>query len=175
MSVVSLMIPNLLTICRLISGPLFLLFGRVPASPVPLLALTLAALTDLVDGRLARALGSTSALGAVLDTTSDKIFALSLALKLAQARVMPWWMFYTLVVQYMLLALEGSIFVRKFGLVPTPDSAAHLSALLAALTVLTGLVSTVHTHPRWLGVLTIIANCVHLASALRRVLAPTAQ
>ena len=85
-------VPNLLTIARLLLAPFVcraLLNGRHTA------ALTLfvcAALTDGLDGFLARRFGQTSSVGAWLDPIADKILLSGVYLALAGAGSVPWWL-----------------------------------------------------------------------------------
>jgi CDP-diacylglycerol--glycerol-3-phosphate 3-phosphatidyltransferase len=78
--------PNLLTASRIAAAPL--LAWAVLTAQSRLLAAGLvlaAALTDLLDGAIARSTGRVSELGAVLDPVADKIFILTaLALLLAE-------------------------------------------------------------------------------------------
>lgn len=69
-------VPNILTVGRLIAAPLvgvaFLYFTRPIADWFALVLFAAAAATDWIDGRLARAWGQESALGAMLDPIADK-------------------------------------------------------------------------------------------------------
>lgn len=69
-------IPNILTVIRLIAAPmvavLFLYFNRPLADWFALILFMAAALTDFVDGYLARAWKQESKLGAMLDPIADK-------------------------------------------------------------------------------------------------------
>ncbi|MBP7983592.1 MAG: CDP-alcohol phosphatidyltransferase family protein, partial [Chromatiaceae bacterium] len=69
-------IPNILTLLRIFLIPVFVGFFYLPFTWARLacaLVFGLAALTDLVDGYLARRWGQTSALGAFLDPVADKL------------------------------------------------------------------------------------------------------
>jgi cardiolipin synthase len=167
-------IPTLLTILRLISGPIFLFCGTVPPSRGQFLLLVGAALTDLIDGRLARYFGTASALGGALDTTADKIFVLSLLIKLSAAGVLPRWLLWLTALQYLGIALEGSAYVLKFSEVPYPDFAAKISAAFATLTVLVGLVPETQQFAVALGFSMVIANFAHIVTAFLRVMQDTA-
>lgn len=68
-----LSLPNILSLSRL---PLAAAFLLVAATPVRLLLLAAASITDLLDGWLARR-GRTTALGALLDPVGDKTFVLA--------------------------------------------------------------------------------------------------
>jgi phosphatidylglycerophosphate synthase len=167
---VGIIVPNALSSLRLIVGPLFLLWGQVPASTEWFALLVVAAATDLMDGRLARRWGSSTAVGAVLDTTADKVFTLSLMLKLALVDVLPMALFGLLLAQYLLLLIAGSAYAKKFGKVPVPETTAHAAALIAGITVLFGVLSSSVIPVLILSVLLVLANALHLTVAIRRVL-----
>ncbi|MDP1897746.1 MAG: CDP-alcohol phosphatidyltransferase family protein, partial [Sulfurimicrobium sp.] len=74
-------IPNLLTLLRILLIPVFVAVFYLPASWIEPHAVNfyaasifiVAALTDWLDGYLARALNQTSAFGAFLDPVADKL------------------------------------------------------------------------------------------------------
>ena len=82
-------IPNQLTLLRIILVPVFVLVFYLPVGWNNYLACTifiLAALTDMLDGYLARKLNQTSSLGAFLDPVADKLMvAVALVLIVQQA------------------------------------------------------------------------------------------
>ncbi|CAN5684669.1 CDP-diacylglycerol--glycerol-3-phosphate 3-phosphatidyltransferase [soil metagenome] len=69
-------IPNILTVMRLLAAPgvalAFALFERPVADWLAISLFVIAALTDYVDGRLARAWGQETAFGRMLDPIADK-------------------------------------------------------------------------------------------------------
>ncbi|MCA8929556.1 MAG: CDP-alcohol phosphatidyltransferase family protein [Alphaproteobacteria bacterium] len=74
-------IPNLLTALRVAAAfvPLAVLASaQATAAGVALLVLAIAAATDFLDGKLARAWGVTSRVGQVLDSVADKLILASL-------------------------------------------------------------------------------------------------
>lgn len=76
MSAVSFPIANVLTLARILMIPLVVLLFYLPGAWAKVATATvfiLAALTDSLDGYLARRLGQTSALGAFLDPVADKL------------------------------------------------------------------------------------------------------
>lgn len=88
-------LPTWLTIARLAAAPLlvvpFLLLERPAAYWTALALFAAAALTDFLDGWLARRLGQESRLGAVLDPIADKaMVATALALLLWVSPLAPW-------------------------------------------------------------------------------------
>ncbi len=69
-------IPNMLTLMRIGLIPLLIAvyFSSIPyAMPIAAIIFTVAGLTDLLDGYLARKLNQTSAFGAFLDPVADKL------------------------------------------------------------------------------------------------------
>jgi CDP-diacylglycerol--glycerol-3-phosphate 3-phosphatidyltransferase/cardiolipin synthase len=76
MSRVSFPIANVLTLARIVMIPLVIVlffYGKPGGKPAAALVFILAALTDSLDGYLARRLAQTSALGAFLDPVADKL------------------------------------------------------------------------------------------------------
>ncbi|HUJ20140.1 MAG TPA: CDP-alcohol phosphatidyltransferase family protein [Bryobacteraceae bacterium] len=85
-------IPNLLTIARLGLAPLIFWAITSGRHPLALILFACAALTDGLDGMLARRFGQTTALGAYLDPIADKILLSGVYLSLALAGSVPWWL-----------------------------------------------------------------------------------
>ncbi|QEK38668.1 CDP-alcohol phosphatidyltransferase family protein [Candidatus Cytomitobacter primus] len=81
------LIPNLITVSRLVLGVLFFMLYPKHASPLILLG----ALSDVLDGFIARAFHMTSKLGEILDPIVDKIFWILVILKLYLNDIIPAW------------------------------------------------------------------------------------
>lgn len=77
-------IPNLLTYLRVLAVPVALYFMTVGARPL-LLLFVAAAVTDFLDGFLARQWNATSALGTMLDPIADKLLVTLMLLYLMVA------------------------------------------------------------------------------------------
>jgi len=110
---------NLFTLLRLILVPFIL---RDIIAGLHFRALTLffiAALTDVIDGALARSASGTTQAGAYLDPIADKCLMSGVFLALAAAGIVPWW-FVALVfgrdllILIGVLAVMGLTKVRKF-------------------------------------------------------------
>lgn len=69
-------IPNALTISRIILTPIIIVTGILGYTKALIILATIAALTDLLDGKLARKWNVVSEIGAKLDTLADKLFAI---------------------------------------------------------------------------------------------------
>jgi CDP-diacylglycerol--glycerol-3-phosphate 3-phosphatidyltransferase len=75
-------IPNILTISRLIVTPLIIYLGIQGDIKLIIIIAIFIALTDFLDGKLARLWGVTSNIGAKLDTIGDKALAIGLLIVL---------------------------------------------------------------------------------------------
>ncbi len=89
-------VPNALTISRIVLTPilLVLLFSGTLLGQVGALVLfILAALSDYLDGKLARSYGVRSRLGQFLDPFADKVLVLGtfIALSVMLPALVPWW------------------------------------------------------------------------------------
>lgn len=87
-------IPNLLGLFRIVTTPLLyvLILWGTPAGDVwAVVLLALMAVSDIVDGRLARQLQVVSPLGVFLDTISDKIFVTGALLPMVERGLLPGW------------------------------------------------------------------------------------
>ncbi len=86
-------IPNALTLLRIALIPILVVVFYLPYPWVPAataLIFTLAAVTDWLDGYLARRLGQTSAFGAFLDPVADKLMVAVALVLLVQKDPQPW-------------------------------------------------------------------------------------
>lgn len=96
---------NLLTALRLLLAVPCAWLAAAEHWPAAALVLSLAVLTDLLDGPLARRFDQSSALGGLVDHTTDAFFVASLLVALAASGFVPWLLPLLVVaafVQYML-------------------------------------------------------------------------
>jgi len=89
----NLNIPNILTLLRIALIPIFVLVFYLPvpwAHAASALIFALAAVTDWLDGYLARRLGQMSKFGAFLDPVADKLMVVIALVLLVQENHSPW-------------------------------------------------------------------------------------
>ena len=83
-------LPNMLTGMRIVLTPIIIALGIMKQIELVIVFATLAALTDCLDGLLARKWNSVSEIGAKLDAVADKIFAIGLCLCLTSLFPILW-------------------------------------------------------------------------------------
>lgn len=141
-------LPNLLTLLRLAGAPLVIVAILRSDHFLALAIFAGAALTDLLDGALARHFGWITTAGAYLDPIADKTLLSGVYLALAAARIMPWW-FVAIVFGRDLLILAFSLFallftpLRKFS----PSVWGKLSTFLQIVTAVAWLARNVLMYP----------------------------
>lgn len=113
-------IPNLLSLLRLLGVPLFLWLVLGPqADGAALAVLIIAGITDYLDGRIARATGTSSRLGQLLDPLADRLYILATLIGLLLRDIVPPWLVIVLIARdVVLLALLPSL--RRRGLIALP-------------------------------------------------------
>jgi len=115
-----LTIPNVLSFLRLLGVPLFLWLVLGPqADGAAFVVLALAGISDYLDGRIARATGTSSRLGQILDPLADRLYILATLIGLLIRDIVPLWLVVALVARdVVLLALVPSL--RRRGLIALP-------------------------------------------------------
>src|SRR5213078_4754108 len=133
---------NWLTILRILLIPVFvsLLVYRKPGPALVVFAG--AALTDLLDGYIARRRGSQSRLGAFLDPMADKLLLTASFVTLTYLKVLPFWIAAVVISRDVILVV-GTVLVYMLGarVHPRPTWAGKAATFFQILTVLTGLLA----------------------------------
>jgi cardiolipin synthase len=133
---------NWLTLLRIVLIPVFvsLLVYRRPGAALGVFAL--AAITDLLDGWVARRRRSQSRLGAFLDPMADKLLLTASFVTLTYLRVLPFWVAAVVISRDVILVI-GALLVSMVGvrIHPRPTWAGKAATLFQVLTVVTGLLA----------------------------------
>jgi len=88
-----LTIPNAISVARLLGVPVFLWLVLGPKADWWAIALlVVAAISDWLDGKLARAWNQQSRLGQVLDPAADRLYIAATLIGLAIRGIIPWWL-----------------------------------------------------------------------------------
>ncbi len=99
-----LTIPNALSALRLVGVPVFLWLLLRGADGWALTVLVAAAVTDYLDGKIARAFAMESRLGQLLDPIADRLYIAATVVGLAWREVIPWWVVWLLLGREVLMA-----------------------------------------------------------------------
>jgi cardiolipin synthase len=112
-------IPNILSLLRLLLIPVFLVLLVFGHFGWALLLIAVSAITDFVDGYVARHFNQVSRLGQLLDPAVDRLFILSTLLGLGWVGVLPWWLVGVIVARDVLLLILGVVLANhRFGPLP---------------------------------------------------------
>lgn len=106
-------LPVAITMLRLVALPAVVLFVQHGMWTIAVWAFVGAALTDVLDGVLARALAMESHTGKVLDPLVDIAFNVTIFVTLAEAGRIPWWVAGLVLARYGLLVL-GTVYLYVF-------------------------------------------------------------
>ena len=136
-------LPNKLTILRVVMIPLCLLFALLGFHTAAAGVFALAALTDLLDGHIARKHNMVTNFGKFADPVADKILVLSVMIVLLYQGLFPWWAVCVVAIRELavdglrLVAVEQGLVIPagKLGKFKTN---AQIFSVLAALLFLPG-------------------------------------
>lgn len=156
---------NWLTVLRILLIPVFITL-LVDKQRGPALAVFLAAaLTDLLDGYVARHRGSQSRLGAFLDPMADKLLLMSSFVTLTWLKVLPFWIAAVVISRDLILVI-GALAIHMAGgrITPRPTRAGKLATFFQIGTVFFGVVTPFYGWPAGLkGVIWLAATCTILS------------
>jgi CDP-diacylglycerol--glycerol-3-phosphate 3-phosphatidyltransferase len=111
-------LPNALSVLRLLGVPLFLWLLLGPqADGWAVVVLMVAGATDWADGKLARALGQSSRLGALLDPAADRLYIVATLIAFVLRDVVPLWLVAALVGRELVLGV-ALLVLRAHGYPP---------------------------------------------------------
>ncbi len=141
-----LTVPNQLTFLRLGFLPLFIILILYGQYTWALAVLIVAALTDGLDGLLARRLHQKSALGAYLDPIADKLLLSSSFFVLALKAKIKWWLAILVLSRDVIILITAAVIILVVGYRPFPPSqygkvATTLQILLVFVVVTSAVVS----------------------------------
>jgi cardiolipin synthase (CMP-forming) len=108
-----LTIPNALSALRLAGVPVFLWLVLGPhRDGLALILLMVSGLTDYLDGKLARMLGQSSKIGALLDPLADRLYIASTIIALAIRGIIPLWLLLVLLARDLVLLAFVPVLLR---------------------------------------------------------------
>jgi len=115
-----LTVPNVISLVRLALIGVFLYLLLVAEADGPAVAvLMLSGASDWADGKLARLLDQSSALGALLDPAIDRLYMVAIPVAFGVRGLVPWWIIVTLLARDALLSAVLPV-LRSRGLTALP-------------------------------------------------------
>lgn len=149
-------LPNLVTLLRLAAVPAVAWLILQQRWEAACLFFVAAAISDGIDGLLARRLNQVTQLGAALDTVADKALAVVVLVMLTQAGAIPLWVTFAVLLRDSIIVM-GAIGYRgvagHLDIQPTWLGKTHMFAEFALLAVVLGSLAELLTVGPWLDVL----------------------
>jgi cardiolipin synthase len=165
-------VPNALTLARLILVPVTAYFLFVGAYGVALIVFLAAAVTDLIDGYIARTFRLTSTLGATLDPIADKLNMFVATVLLAWDGLLPLWLAITIVARDIVIvggALAYRLAVGHVEMTPTMLSKVNTFIEFTVLLLVMATAAKVIDIDEWLSPVFLLVFATVLASGAQYV------
>jgi cardiolipin synthase len=141
-----LTIPNVLSLVRLATVPVFLWLFLNDREEAAVILYAAGAWSDFFDGFIARRFNQVSELGKLLDPLADRVFILALAIALVARGTLPWWLATAVILRDVLVLMLFPILERK-GMPRLQVNFTGKSATAALLFGLTWLALSETTFP----------------------------
>lgn len=133
-------IPNILTIVRFILIPFIFMAVIQQNYLTALIIFTISAITDILDGFIARKFNYITDIGKLIDPLADKLTQISLLLALAILKILPWWIFAIVFVKECVLVISASVLYSKKDVVVYSKWYGKLATVLFYLAIVTSLI-----------------------------------
>jgi CDP-diacylglycerol---glycerol-3-phosphate 3-phosphatidyltransferase len=142
-------LPNLLGIARILATPVVIALLLAPfpgAGIIAFVVFVVAATTDVLDGRIARARGEVSPLGVFMDLTADKVLVAGVLVAMVEVGLLPTWMVALLLIRELVVqgvrqvaaTADVVIAARRLGKGKTLATTVGIAVLLLAFDAATG-------------------------------------
>lgn len=136
-------LPNLITIFRIVAAFIFLFFGIQNRWEVAFPVFVVAALSDMIDGMIAKLFRQRTQLGGFLDPLADKLLMLFGFITLTKAHILPLGLTLLVIARDVLIA-SGilALKIKKIPILFKPTYLSKLTTFFQILTILSGLLLT---------------------------------
>lgn len=143
-----LTVPNVISFLRICSIPYLAVLIAQHKMWSALIVLAIAALSDCIDGYIARTFNQVSKLGQILDPIADRLLIVCSTLALAFAKIIPWWALALVVLRDAIMAILIVILAQyDYGPLPVNFMGKTGTALLMVTIVLFMIVFAIATEP----------------------------
>lgn len=133
-------IPNILTIIRFILIPFIYMSVLSNRYLIALIIFTISALTDVLDGYIARKYNYITDIGKLIDPLADKLTQISLLHSLTILKILPWWIFAIVFVKEFVLIISASVLYSKKDVVVYSKWYGKLATTLFYLAIVCSLI-----------------------------------
>lgn len=106
-------IPNILTIIRFILIPFIFMSVITGHFLIALIIFTISAITDILDGYIARKYNYITDIGKLIDPLADKLTQIALLLALSILNILPWWILGIVFLKECVMIISASILYKK--------------------------------------------------------------
>lgn len=132
-------IPNILSIIRFILIPFIYISVISRHFLTALIIFTISAITDVLDGFIARKFNYITDFGKLIDPLADKLTQISLLLSLSILKILPWWIFAIVFIKELVLIIYASVLYSKKDVVVYSKWYGKLATTLFYLAIVTSL------------------------------------
>jgi len=133
-------IPNILTIIRFILIPFIFMAVMKQHFLTALIIFTISALTDVLDGYIARKYNYITDIGKLIDPLADKLTQIALLLSLAILEILDWWIFMIVFIKEFVMVVSASVLYSKKDVVVYSKWYGKLATTLFYLAIVTSLI-----------------------------------
>ncbi len=165
-------VPNIITIMRVLLIPVMVYLIMERRYDVAFYVFLASALSDLIDGFIARRFNQMSQFGAVLDPVADKLTMLTLTVLLASQGILPEWLAIAIVARDVVIVSGAVTYRFVVGHVEMqPTILSKLNTLLEFFVIAVVLAQAAHVFVAepWLGRLFMVVFVTVVASGLQYV------
>ena len=158
-------VPNVLTLLRVLAAPLLAYFLMRGLYDYALYTFALAAITDTLDGFIARHFHQDTEFGAALDPLADKLITLTCVLILTFQGLVPLWLTLAMVVRDSVIVAGAFAYHHLFGEIeihPTWLGKLHTGMAFVLFTMILAQASHLIDMTNWLlpGFLAVLVSCL---------------
>lgn len=133
-------IPNILTIIRFILIPFIFISVINKHFLIALIIFTISAITDILDGFIARKFNYITDIGKLIDPLADKLTQMSLLLSLAILKILPCWIFAIVFIKECAMIISASFLYKKNDVVVYSKWYGKLATVLFYLAIVVSLI-----------------------------------
>jgi cardiolipin synthase (CMP-forming) len=157
-------IPNQLSLVRLLFVPFFAVVTLDGRYDYAFVLAMLAALSDFLDGWVARTFHQQSALGIALDPVADKVLMGSAYIVMSLCGLLPWWLTSLVLVRDGGILVGALLVIVFWGYRPLPPTYAGKASTVGQFAAVVAAIAYKAQFP-WIGPI-LVEICIYIAAAL---------